>query len=442
MSLKSLILFVLLVLLAIYFAFLNPESVPIRLTRSLTVEAPIVVFLLTAMLAGVLLTALFQSFLEVQSAWNRFWENLRVKRQEARHKKWDKLFRKAENALASGRTAKGRALLEKLLADHPYHTGALYHLGNLMRQEGRVERAIELHQAALTAEPEDYKVLHSLAEDYAAAGAFDQQAGILNRRLELDPHSLPTLRKLRDLYRHTQKLEQAYQTQKAILPLIHGQEELQREQEQFAQIIYALGLDHFQNGRLDKAIAEFKRALREDERSLPAYVTLGDLYLQAGNPRQAVKTWKNGFEMTRSPVCLLRLAAHHEKEGHPEEIHKLFRKALAQSENPREGELLALLYAQRLLKEGKSQEAWEVLEPVPEPALLTRVFQIRISNELNPDQARQTLLEAFKQASGKIQSYTCTACGKTLESWSAFCPGCQAWNRVVCGPGGMAGPST
>lgn len=434
MSFKLVISFVLLVLLAVYFAFLNPGQLQVHLTRSYSLEMPLVVFLLSSMLVGVLLTALFQSFLELQTSWREFWENLKIKKQEARFRKWDKLFRKAENALASGRAAKGAALFEKILADHPCHAGALFHLGNHLRQEGQIDRAIELHLAALTADPEDIKVLHSLAEDYAQAGTAEPQIQTLNRCLELDPHSLPTLRKLRDAHMNTGNLEQAYTVQKSILPLIHDAEALRAEQDLFARIIYSVGLDHFQNGRLDKAIAEFKRSIRENDRSLPAYVTLGDLYLQAGNPRQALKIWKTGYEMTRAPVCLLRLQQVYEEQKKPGEINKLFREALAKSENS-EKEKLALLYAHRLLKQGDREQAVAVLEGVKEASLLARLYALKAYQETRaPEQADATLQAAFGQITDAVLHFVCKNCSKRLETWSAFCPACQAWNSVHSGP--------
>ena len=80
MSLRVIISFVALVLLAVYFAFLNPDPVKVSLTRTLSFEIPMVVFLLSSLLLGVLLTAAFQSILEMQAGWRHFRENQKVRK--------------------------------------------------------------------------------------------------------------------------------------------------------------------------------------------------------------------------------------------------------------------------------------------------------------------------------------------------------------------------
>ncbi|MFQ5483684.1 MAG: lipopolysaccharide assembly protein LapA domain-containing protein, partial [Nitrospinaceae bacterium] len=393
MSFKIIIAFAFLLLLAVYFAFLNPEPVQVHLTQSFGFEMPLIVFLLSSLLTGVLLTMSLQSVVEMRASWRRFRETLQGRKLESRFRKVEKWFRKAENAMASGRESKGVGLLEKVLAEQPLHLGALFHLGNHYRQKGDPGRAVELHLKAVSAYPEDIKTWHSLGEDYAQSGDFQKQVETLQRCLELDPHSLPTLRKLRDACLRSNLRERAYTVQKSILPLIHEPEELAKEQDLFAQVIYSVGLAHLQDGRVDQAIAEFRRSIRENPRSLPSYVTLGDLYTEVNNTRQAVKIWKTGYAMTRSPVCLLRIESMYGDLEKPEAINKLYRDALSDSENS-EREELALLYVDRLLAQGGKEEAVQVLEKLDNASLPIQLLTAKAYRETNLEERADAAMQA------------------------------------------------
>ncbi len=437
MSLRVVISFSALVLLAVYFAFLNPEHLQVHFTRSLTVEMPMVVFLLSSLLLGVLLTAVFQSVLELQNSFRHFRENQKVKKQEARFKKWDKWFRKAESAIAGGRVSKGLALFEKILQDNPHHRGALFQLGNHKRSQGEYEKAIELHQSALLADPEDFRTLYSLAQDYAEAGRVEKEIETLNKCLELDGHSLPTLKKLRNAYLTLKNLEGAFNAQKTIVGLVHDTPELPAERTQFNKIVYMRGLELMENGKFDPAVTEFRRAIKEDETSVPAYISLGDLYLKLDNARQALKTWKSGFEKTGAPVCLLRMQTYHDQQGNPAESNKLFKDAIEKSEGKRR-ELLGLIYAQRLLAQENSEEAVAVLESLPQDgALITRLTAIKAYRAVNTPEKADTLIEStFDQTASSAHNFYCNSCGGEFETWSGLCPNCGAWASLHCASSG------
>lgn len=437
MSLRVIISFSALVLLAVYFAFLNPETLHVHLTRSLTVEIPMVVFLLSALLLGVLLTAVFQSVLEIQNSLRHFQENQKVKKQEARFKKWDKLFRKAESAIASGRVSKGLSLFEKILEDNPHHRGALFQLGNHKRMQKDYETAIELHQNALLADPEDFRTLYTLAQDYAEAGRVEKEIETLNKCLALDANSLPTLRKLRDAYMSQGNMEGAYNAQKSLVGLTHDTPEHEHELTRFTQIVYRRGRQLMEEGKFDPAVTEFRKAIKEDESSVPAHVSLGDLYLKLDNGRQALKTWKNGFEKTGAPICLLRIQEYHDTQGNPEDANKLFKEAIEKSQGKRK-ELLSLIYAQRLMNQGRNGDAVAVLEQLPvEGPLIARLTAIKAYRSTDaPDKAEALVASLLEQAAASVHNFYCNSCGGEFETWSGLCPDCGSWATVQCASSG------
>ncbi len=433
MSLRFILSLTGLILLAVYFAFLNPNEIQVHFTRNLMVEIPLVVFLMGSLLLGVLISAAFQSLLEIQASWSHFRENQKIKKQESRFNKWDKWQRKAESAIASGRLAKGLALYEKILADNPNHSAALFQLGNHKRAQGEFDTAIEYHQKALVADPEDFQTLYSLAEDYAASGNIDQEIETLNRCLELDSNSLPTLKKLRNAYLSTQNLEGAQNIQKSLLGLVQDSDKLDEERALLLRIIYSIGLKYMEEGKYDSAVAEFRQAIKEDETSAPAHVSLGDIYLKLDNSRQALKTWKSGFEKTGAPVCLLRMQEWHDSQGNKEEGDKLLQNAIEKSEGKKR-ELLSLIFSQRLLAQGSNQDAAAILEGIEDGTILTRLSTIKALQDSGANDKADTMIQStFDQVEHAVRVYYCSACGHEFDAWSGLCPNCNSWATLTRG---------
>ncbi|NIQ00605.1 MAG: tetratricopeptide repeat protein, partial [Nitrospinaceae bacterium] len=309
------------------------------------------------------------------------------------------LFDQGTNAQAAGNLDKAAACFEKILNAHPNHIGALYHLGNLHRKNNRLDQAIDLHARAAAQAPDNIQVLFSLAEDYDASGQHRQKIEILKKAQRLNPGSMVPLFKLRDAYVQTGDWAQACAAQKQVLPLLRDKALKQKEQLRYSQLIYAKGMDHIKNGNPESAITEFRRALRENSRCLPAYIALGDLYRDSGHLKNALKTWKAGFQHTQSPVCLLRMQNRGDPGGDRKDLIKLYKGALEEAQNSDKA-LLSLLLGNLYLETGHPDEAIETLESVP--AAHSMMHDILLANAYqekhNPDQSQEVSQAVFSKA--------------------------------------------
>lgn len=434
MSLKFILGLLLFVILSTYLSFLNPQEVEFYLTNSLSFKLPLAVFLLGSVLIGVFFTGIFTGIRQASDVLKHFQESRARKKQEKLINRREKLFQKAKNAFVSGRQPKAVALFEKILAESPEHTQSLYHLGIYMKKEGKYDDAIELHKKALRLEPENIQLLYRLSEDYASAGMNDNELKTLEKILQLDRNSLPTLRRMRDACLKTEDWGKAYAVQKSILPLIHDSEELAVEQERFSQIVYSNGKHLYKTGDADSAIAEFKRSIRENSKSLPAYITLGDIYLEAKNPKAALKIWKAGFSATRSPICLLRMQKIYKASEQVEEIAKLYKGAMRSSQNS-EMEQLGLMFGTFLLRQGNLDDAVQVLESVQKSSLPLSLLTVKAYREKHePGQVETLTRAACDEVVKSLDRYTCAQCRTAAEEWTGNCPSCLSWDSLKIGP--------
>ncbi|MFQ5717315.1 MAG: tetratricopeptide repeat protein [Nitrospinales bacterium] len=420
--------------LLIYLAFLNPHEVHVYLTQSHSLRLPMVVFLFGSVLTGAVIAAAFNWTAEIRRSFRKIGDRLKRKRAEEGRRKLERLYEKGENAFAGGQFPKARSLLVKVLDENPRHVGALRLLGILREKEGKYRQAIELHEKALELAPENAALLYSLSENYLGSGQVQKAVAVLDKVREWDRGALSPLRKIVDFYLKRQDWDKAYDTQKKILPLIQDDRELAKERSRSCEIIYCKAMSLLRDKDTKSAISEFKRAVREDPASLPAYVALGDVYFQENNCKKALKTWKSGFENTKSPVCLQRMQKAFHKTNKPEETIKLYQDAIRSARNS-EKEFLTLILGTLFLEQGKSDEALGVLEDGQDQSLIHRILLAEAYwIKKIPDKAEKTAEAVFDAARRSILSFVCNSCKASLNEWDDHCPVCRAWDSARVGP--------
>lgn len=433
MSIKPIAAFLLFAALAVYFAFLNPGEIRVRVTQSYALDLPLVAFMLGSVLTGVLVVAVSSWVLEIR----RFFWNLRTgsrsRREEKLRKRAEECYAKGEAAWLDGDIGKSKSFFEKVLRDGPLHGGALYHLGLIEKQDGKIGRALELHSKAAQIDPGNTKVLYGLSEDLLEAGRDDEALEVFQKIRDLNRGSPVPLYKLRDFYLRKEDWGKAYSAQKTIMSLIHHDSgDLEAEQNRFNEIIYCKGMSLYKSGQVELAIVEFKRATRENRRCLPPYVTLGEIYFQSGEIKQALKAWKAGYENTRSPVCLQKMQKAYDRLEKPREILKMYQEAIRFAKNA-EKNALVLIFGAYLLDREKPDEALEALKAFQDsPSMLHRILLTKAYDKTgkNPGAAEKTFQIVFDIARQSVLEYACNVCKTSVREWSGYCPYCKTWNSL------------
>jgi len=429
-SLRFIITFICFALLTIYFTLLNPGDVEINLTQNTSFPLPAVVFLLISVLIGILLTTIFTGYSQIINGFKHFLET-RSLESETRHlKQWEKLFQQAENALKGGHGDKALSLFNKILKGNPKHIASLIQLGNVYREMGKTVQALEAHQKAVDADRDNPQALQCLAEDFVAAGQLNKAIDALKQARHLEPDSLFTLRQLRAVYRKQNDWNQVLQIQKSILSHVSNAGELEQEKEYSCQIAYLRGCELINQRQIEPAIFEMKRAIKENPKSLPPYIKLGDLYQQNENPKSAIRTWKSGFEITGSNICLLRLRAAYEQTGKPEEVIKLYQEAVRSSQNSKK-EMLVISLAGLYLDQGKVEEAMQSLWSISSPSIPAHLLLIKAHQDKNEaEKANQVTRAALQKLTTSLSRFVCRQCNSNFDQWSGICPECQTWDSL------------
>lgn len=442
MSLKLILTLLTFSLLSIYIAFLNPVEVEVFLTQSRSVKMPMVILFFGSVLVGVLITAIVYWAVQMKRSYLGFRMYLKQRRETLRGRKLEQLFERAENACTTGHSEKAADYFDKILKIHPRHTASLYLMGNLARERGDVDRAIGLHQTAAEAAPQNLKLLHALAEDYSAANDPVKEMEILNKLREADRRSAKPLEKIRALHESAHSWTSAAEVQKKILSLSSDPDSRKTEAARYSRYQFEYARELLLQEKKDAAMEELKRAIKEDPACLPAHMELGDLQLAEGKTRQAVKTWKTGYQHTGSPACLTRIQRTLKESEDLAEMVKIYREVLQSADNSNR-EILQNLLASVLLETGKTGDALALLEENNEEGSLYRDL-LRAETYREKEETRlweQSCQAIYGRIRNSLVEYYCVACAAPRAEWSSHCPRCKAWNSLKPRPAPAAGHS-
>ena len=360
MSLKQIIVFLVFALLSIYTAFLNPHDSVVHITQNQSLKLPTVLLLLGSILIGVIVTVfLFWTFnfKKALARWKVGFKNNRI---EKRSRKVEVLFKKGENLFICGKMDKAQTLIEKVLDMSPEHVGALNLMGRTLDASDKYDQAEIFHKKALVLEPQNIHALYDLAHTYSKTDQQNEEIALLQKIQRMNPGTAGPLLRLREIYVKQKDWKKVCPLQKKVLPLLRDKnEEWKKEQANLGQFFFELGKQYLQEGNRDSAISTFKQALRASEQCLPAYLSLGDAYLESGKQKQALKIWKTGFKKTGHKACLVRSQIALRESDDFQELLHTYEESLETSEGR---SLLVLLLSTFYLEHGLEDKARQLLQ--------------------------------------------------------------------------------
>ena len=360
MSLKQIIVFLIFALLSIYIAFLNPHDSVIHITQNQSLKLPTVLLLLGSILLGVIVTVFMFWTFNLKNAlanWKIDFKNNRIAK---KNNKIELLFKKGERLFICGKADKAKSIIEKLLDISPEHVGALNLMGRILSSTGKPDQAEVFHQKALNFEPQNIHALFDLANTYSKTDRQSEAIVLLQKIQAANPGTVAPLLHLRESYLKQEDWKKVCDLQKRILPLLRdNNEERKKEQTNLAQYLFELGRKSLQAGNRDNAISQFKQAIRTSEQCLPAYLSLGDTYLESGKQKQALKTWKTGFQKTGNTACLIRSQIALRESDDYQDLMRTYEEFL---ETTHPEPVLVLLLSTFYLEHGLEDKARTLLE--------------------------------------------------------------------------------
>ena len=309
-------------------------------------------------------------------------------------------------------------------------------LGNLYRQKGQVGRAINVHQTLLQ-RPDLTKLEHAyvllcLGLDFRHGGFVDRALEAFQEVVLLDPRNRYALVNLQKLHEDQQQWVDASKVREQIAKIDGGHR--QDDQQILGFLRNQIGTAQARDGRPSDAAGAFRDAIDIDPRTAPAYLNLGDMRAQEGNPAGAVEAWE-GLVRTvpeRAYLTFDRLERAYKAMGAPDRFVRLCDELIAG--NPQDWRA-RLALSRHLAAAGQARRAFELLlEALPHNphglAIHQEVWQALSSLGLDAALVRR-YVDLTRDAVFYLDPHVCVRCRYRSTELLWQCPQCHEWNTFV-----------
>ena len=412
-------------MIVIWLVEINRGVITINITPTRAREIAVSTFFLISLSTGAGLVLLIYLMRDIR----RFLRGLKVQREQKRRLKVQELYAKGMNAMLAKRNADANTYFQRILNIDPNHVDTLLRMGISCLRQMNVQEAIRLHLKAWNLDRDNQEVAFSLAADYEEAKRFDDAIKMYKEIIGKDPTNIAALTRLRDAYHRQGNWEDLTETQGRLLTTQLGTQEMDVEHRRLVGFKYELGRSYLESGDLERAKKVFRGVIKLDKDFVPAYLGLGEVYLEERKTADALELWERSYKTTSSISLLLRLEDLYLKQGEPGKAIEIYQQAVTWK--PQDTTIkffLGKLYYRLEMVD----EAYDTLTAVdwgdrefPDVhKLLGNIYLRRGSLGLAAAE--------FKKAMGfrkqMIVPFVCSNCEFTTADWSGRCPNCGKWN--------------
>jgi lipopolysaccharide biosynthesis regulator YciM len=336
------------------------------------------------------------------------------------------------HALAAGQLEMAVSELQKVAREDPDAVEVQQVLGNLLREAGQVERAIQLRQAVLArldlTRAERAHVLAALGADFRKAGFLDRATRTFEEVLAVDPKNIHALIGLQKLQEDQRRWRDAYEIQTRLSRLRKTDDSIV-----LGHLQAAMGQEAASAGRLDEAEQAFRTALSLDRRVVPAHLGLADLAAPR-DPARAATILEAAIQTVpeRAYLAFDRLARLFGAAGEPARFVALCERIIAQ--DPRDWRA-RLHLARHARAEGRPEESrtllLRALESNPQVLLLHLEIWRTLGALGAADRALSEYVATAERAVLYRDPHVCTACRYRADDMLWRCPHCHEWDTFV-----------
>lgn len=334
--------------------------------------------------------------------------------------------------LAAGQHELAVSELGKVTRDDPEAMEVWLVLGNLLRETGQVERAIQVHQSVLgrkdLTRAERAYALACLGGDFRKAGFLDRATATYEEVLQVDPRSIHALVGLQKLQEEQGRFAEAYESQTRLSRLRKTDDSLV-----LGHLQAELGRQAAAAGQPRAAESAFRTALSLDRRVFPARLGLADL-LEPTDPRRAAAVLEEAIQACpeRAYLGFERLARLYAACGEPSRFVSLCERIIAQ--DPRDWRARVAL-ARVLRADGRGEEAYglvlRALEANPQVLPVhVEMWRTLVALGVERDWVQRYLVTA-EQSLFYRDPHVCTSCRYRADDMLWRCPHCHEWDTFV-----------
>ncbi|MFT4886170.1 MAG: lipopolysaccharide biosynthesis regulator YciM [Pseudohongiellaceae bacterium] len=310
-------------------------------------------------------------------------------------------------------------------------------LGALLRRRGKVDKAIQVHQALLARPSLNQSVIDAtriqLARDYITSGLLDRAERLLHEILSEDSSAQwEALTLLITIYQTEKEWEKAIDCSRRLLKNVEYKKNAETRAAA-AHYCCELAENMIQREQFRTAREHIRRAFGFDRKSIRASFILASIEQQLENYKAAIK------ELDRirvnSPVFVSQvlgpLMQCYGQLGNLPEYEKLLTNSLSHDPDISVALSLCDLIKKREGNDSAISFLNEYMNRSPSLAVLMELLTLQIPPS---DEKMSGNLKLVKQIVDRLllksSAYQCDHCGYESKSLYWLCPSCKKWDRV------------
>jgi tetratricopeptide (TPR) repeat protein len=335
--------------------------------------------------------------------------------------------------MVNGRYEQAVARFDKVLSREPDHLNALIKRGDSLRVLKRYREAAQSLERATGEAPEHLMALYCLSDVYLDLGDWERAEEVLKRIIQINPRTTVSAhRKLRDLKMMQKDWQAADELQPKMEKMLTMTAEKEAAREASIGIRFEVGREQLSQGNLKEAIASFNSVFERDSKFVPAYLKLGEAYMEEGDTDTALAAWRKGYKATGSTELLAAIQNHFLRAERPEEAIGTWKQEIVLSDNeaPLRYSLGKLYY--RLFMLDEALKEFRLIEDTVSglPALHVYIARVLESKGDFKD-ALSKSKTVLGEVGGLMQDYSCRSCQTQYAEWRDYCERCGKWNTIT-----------
>ena len=309
-------------------------------------------------------------------------------------------------------------------------------LGNLLREKGQLERAIQIHQSILQrpnlSNLERTHALLSLGMDFKRAGFRNRAMDTFTEVISLQQDNVYALLNLRKIHEEDHEWEKALAIQEKITEVTGSQQTMI-----VASLYDEIGLTALRDDQRRAAERHFETAIRSDGKLARPYLHLANVLLEDDRVDEAIGRLRTLME--KAPdygyLAFETLERALKRQGSASTMEAIYQEIIERNDNDWRARLsLARVGIAQGQRDRAAELLVEALERNPH-CLMIHYQWLKLIGPSTDETTRSHLveryLEAFSEAVIFWDAHRCIKCGYRADGLLWRCPHCQEWNSFL-----------
>lgn len=411
-----------------YLYALNPVKIPLHYAPGTQhiINEYLIIYIFSAFLAGIFLILLINIFKDLIFQI----KNLFFKRTQFIKAEIDNSVNKSYDLYIKGQYDKAIEILNKYLAAYEKSVGAYLLLAKIYKHKGKPKDCESNLNKALNIEKDNINALNEAGNLYKLTKDYDKAVAYYTKAVDLSGDNLYAIAQLKDIYIKRGEWKNAYRMSKLFLSQSKDKDINKKEESDMLGLKYEFGKYLLEKENdLVRSAKRFNQVLTQNRNFVPAYISLGDIYIKKGKYSEMYDLWEKAFLKTGNLAILIKIEDSAIKASHPENIIKFYQELIY--DNPEKWEyrlFLGKLYIRLEMIDDALSNLLEIPASIFKDNSLNLLLAECYFKRGKYNDAAVNFKKSLKNQYPIKLPFVCSNCGFVSYNYSSICPSCNKWN--------------